>query len=154
MNSISCRYWWYFGISVKEIMASFCHGNIAIPGGPSMEPFGHFWLQRSATKIEELMRSMEIVGWNLMPWTTIFFWRYIHHTRHTSMILLQIWMMSLHAMQKKVDASIWSFCCWQTSLQKPPQTCHSKVQKQRDGCSMVLAGAWRGTKGAPALGIC
>ena len=42
----------------------FCQGKhgvfamviLTIPGGPSMDPFGHFWLQRSATKIEKLMR--------------------------------------------------------------------------------------------------
>lgn len=83
-----------------------------------------------------------------MPWT-IFFWRYMHHTRHTSMILLQIWMMSLHAMQQKGWCiHLRSFCCWQTSLQKPPQTCHSKVAETEgwllNGVGRNMAGNQRG----------
>ena len=49
---------------------------------------------------------------------------------------------------KKVDASIWSFCCWQTSLQKPPQTCHSKVAETEgwllNGVGRNMAGNQRG----------
>ena len=134
----------------------FCQGKhgvfamviLTIPGGPSMDPFGHFWLQRSATKIEKLMR----VKFDAMD--DIFLKIYASYTSYIHDFVANLDdVVTCHA-TKRLMHPFEVFVVGKHLCKNHHRHVIRKWQKQRDGCSMVLGGTWRGTKGAPALGTC